>query len=75
MDKPQTTRERNKAAREAARAEREAQERADKALVLEAVRDALKDKEATTGSCSIIMLSPSDRTAPNACIAPDKPPS
>lgn len=37
-----------KAAREAARAERDAQEKQDKALVLEVVREALKDKEATT---------------------------
>lgn len=44
----QITRQRNKAAREAARAERDAQEKQDKALVLEVVRDALKDKEATT---------------------------
>lgn len=42
------TRQQNKAAREARRAEREAQEKADKALVLEVIRDALKDKEATT---------------------------
>lgn len=52
MDKTPTqaqiTRQRNKAAREAARAERDAQEKQDKALVLEVVRDALKDKEATT---------------------------
>ncbi len=42
------TRRQNKAISDAARAEREAQEKADKALVLEVVRDALKDKEATT---------------------------
>jgi len=52
MDKTPTqaqiTRQRNKAAREAARAQRDAQEKADKALVLEVVRNALKDKEATT---------------------------
>lgn len=51
MDKKEQariTRQQNKAIRDAARAEREAQEKADKALVLEVVRDALKDKEATT---------------------------
>ena len=44
----QIKRRQNKAIRDAARAEREAQEKADKALMLEVVRDALKDKEATT---------------------------
>lgn len=44
----QTTRQRNKELRAAARAEREAQEKADKALVLEALRAVLKDPEATT---------------------------
>ena len=48
MDKPQTTRERNKAAREAQRAARAAQEQADKALVLDVLRAVLKDPEATT---------------------------
>lgn len=43
----QITRQRNKEARAAARAEREAQEKADKALVLEALRAVLKDPEAT----------------------------
>lgn len=47
-EQAQITRQRNKEIRAAARAEREAQEKADKALVLEVVRDALKDKEATT---------------------------
>lgn len=45
MDK--STRQRNKEIRAAARAEREAQEKADKALVLEALRAVLKDPEAT----------------------------
>lgn len=48
MDKPhtqaQTTRQRNKEAR----AEREAQERQDKALVVDAMRAVLRDPEATT---------------------------
>lgn len=51
MDKKeqaQITRRQNKAIRDAARAERAAQEKADKALVLEVVRDALKDKKAST---------------------------
>lgn len=52
MDKTHTqaqiTRQRNKEARAAARAERDAQERQDKALVLEALRAVLKDPEATT---------------------------
>jgi hypothetical protein len=43
-----TTRERNKAARDARRAAREAEERQDKALVLDALRAVLKDPEATT---------------------------
>ena len=42
-----TTRQRNKEARAAARAEREAQEKADKALVLEALRGVLQDPSAT----------------------------
>lgn len=42
------TRQRNKEIRAAARVEREAQEKADKALVLEALRAVLKDPEATT---------------------------
>lgn len=52
MDKAHTqaqiTRQRNKEARAAARAEREAREKADKALVLEALRAVLQDPEATT---------------------------
>ena len=52
MDKAHTqaqiTRQRNKEARAAARAEREAQEKADKALVLAALRAVLQDPEATT---------------------------
>lgn len=51
MDKAHTqaqiTRQRNKEARAAARAEREAQEKADKALVLEALRGVLRDPNAT----------------------------
>lgn len=47
-EQAKTTRQRNKEARAAARAEREAQEKADKALVLEALRAVLKDPEATT---------------------------
>lgn len=47
-EQAQITRQRNKEARAAARAEREAQEKADKALVLEALRAVLKDPEATT---------------------------
>lgn len=46
--KAQSTREHNKEARAAARAEREAQEKQDKALVLAALRAVLKDPEATT---------------------------
>lgn len=46
MDK--TTRERNKAAREARRAARAAEEQQDKALILDALRVILKDPEATT---------------------------
>jgi len=42
-----TTRQRNKEARAAARAERDAQEKADKALVLEALRGILQDQTAT----------------------------
>lgn len=45
MDK--STRQRNKELRAAARAEWEAQKKADKALVLEALRAILKDPEAT----------------------------
>lgn len=44
----QIKRRQNKAIRDAARAQREAEEKADKALMLEVVRDALKDKTATT---------------------------
>lgn len=44
----QTTRQRNKEIRAAARAELEAQEKQDKALVLEALRAVLQDPEATT---------------------------
>lgn len=47
-EQAQITRQRNKEIRAAARAEREAQEKADKALVLEALRAVLKDPEATT---------------------------
>lgn len=47
----QITRQRNKAAREAQRAEREAQEKQDRILVLEALRATLKDPEATTAQC------------------------
>ena len=49
MDKEQAriTRQQNKAIRDTARAEREAQEKADKALVLDALRAVLKDPEAT----------------------------
>lgn len=47
-EQAQATRQRNKETRAAARAEREAQEKADKALVLEALRAVLKDPEATT---------------------------
>lgn len=43
-----TTRERNKAARDARRSAREAEERQDKAVVLDALRAVLKDPEATT---------------------------
>lgn len=43
-----TTRERNKAAREARRAAWAAAEQQDKALVLDALRAVLKDPEATT---------------------------
>ncbi len=43
-EKAQTTRERNRAARAA----REAKAREDAALVLDVIRDALKDKTATT---------------------------
>lgn len=46
-EQAKTTRQRNKELRAAARAEREAQEKADKALVLEALRAVLKDPEAT----------------------------
>lgn len=49
MTQAQITRQQNKAAREAVRAEREAQEKADKALVLGALRAVLKDPEASTG--------------------------
>ncbi len=48
MTQAQITRRRNKEIRDAARAERAAQERADRSLVLEAVRDVLKDEKATT---------------------------
>lgn len=41
------TRQKNKALRDAARAEREAQEKADKALVLESLQAVLKDPGAT----------------------------
>lgn len=44
----QETRRRNQEARQMQREAREAEEKVDKALVLEAVREALKDKEATT---------------------------
>lgn len=47
-EQAQITRQRNKAIRAAARAEREAREKADKALVLEALRAVLQDPEATT---------------------------
>lgn len=47
MTETQTTRQQNKAARDAARAERNAQEKADKALMLEALRAVLQDPEAT----------------------------
>lgn len=47
-EQAQTTRQRNKAIRDAARAERDAQRKQDEALVLEVVRGALKDKKATT---------------------------
>lgn len=43
-----TTRQRNKEARAAARAERETQERQDKDLILAALRAVLRDPEATT---------------------------
>ena len=44
----QITRQRNKAAREERRAAREAEAKADKALVLDALRAVLQDPEATT---------------------------
>lgn len=47
-EQAQITRQRNKEIRAAARAEREAQEKADKALVLAALRAVLQDLEATT---------------------------
>lgn len=47
-EQAQITRQRNKAIRAAARAEREAQEKADKALVLEALRAVLKDPASTS---------------------------
>lgn len=57
-EKAKSTRQRNKEARAAARAEREAQEKADKALVLEALRAVLKDPEATTEQrlCAVAVL-------------------
>lgn len=47
-EQAQTTRQRNKEIRAAARAEREAQEKADKALVLATLRTVLQDPETTT---------------------------
>lgn len=47
MTESQITRQRNRAARNAARTEREAQEKADKALVLAALRAVLQNPEAT----------------------------
>ena len=46
-EQAQITRQRNKEIRAAARAEREAQEKADKALVLEALRGVLRDPNAS----------------------------
>ena len=47
-EQAQTTRQRNAEARKARQAERYAQEKKDRALVLEALRAVLKDPEATT---------------------------
>lgn len=57
-EQAQITRQRNKEIRAAARVEREAQEKADKALVLEALRAVLQDPEASSAEriCAVAVL-------------------